>query len=87
MAKKGTQQPPGSLADDLQADLIRKFQAMPGVLEARLKQQEGSIDVVDASVATLDELVFVLLNHLTRVAEEVDRLRAELNAQAKPDAH
>jgi hypothetical protein len=73
-------QPPSSLADELQADVITKFKTMPGVVDDRLKQQqEGPIDVVDASVATLDELVFLLLNHLTRVAQEVDRLRAELD--------
>lgn len=75
-----TPEPPEPLAQTFQADVYEAFADMPSLQAAMA--QGGTGAQVDASneefAAALQRMLFVLLDHTGRLAEEVDRLREQI---------
>ncbi len=80
-------EPEESLANELQAALMREFMGMPAVLNAMVEGSDGPVDLPpDQLAAALQKALFLLFHHTTRIAQEVDRLRWRAHNEDQSDS-
>ena len=78
-------EPDESLAQSLQEDLYEAVAKMPSVQAAIASGQEWTVDASGDEVAdAVRQLLYVLMDHVGRIAHEVDRLRGQHGLDQEP---